>query len=273
MESELELQEFTSRIQQYMDKAAHEAKVNVSWLNPNPEYVDALKEFVARILGPARRGKPNQFYESLRKFLPPVKYFGAINSLTQTLIKLTCPGVPDIYQGQEMFDFSLVDPDNRRPVDFALREELLGSVGERESANGDFVRGLLDHYDDGRIKLWLTQKLLNLRRERRALFTRGNYVPLSAYGSKEENVIAFSRSYQGEFIIVAAPRFAYSLMRGAETPPVGHAWNDTSLRIDVNLATSGLRNFLTGESVPVKNGTSLLCRDLFAHFPFALLTS
>ena len=273
MEGEHDLQEFTSRIQQYMDKAAHEGKVNVSWLNPNPEYVDALKEFVARILSPARRGRTNQFYDSLRKFMPPVKYFGAINSLTQTLLKLTCPGVPDVYQGQEMFDFSLVDPDNRRPVDFELRQELLDSLWEQEGAGSSFLADLLQHYEDGRIKLWLTEKLLNLRRERRELFSHGNYVPLQASGNKEENVIAFARSYQGELIIVAAPRFAYSLMRGSETPPIGHAWHDTSLRIDANLATSGLRNFFTGESVPVKNGTALLCRDLFAHLPFALLTS
>ena len=115
MESERDRQEFIGRIQQYMEKAAHEAKVNLSWLDPNPEYVAALKEFVARILNPTQRGKLNQFYDPLEKFMPPVKYFGAINSLTQTLLKLTCPGVPDVYQGQETFDFSLVDPDNRRP--------------------------------------------------------------------------------------------------------------------------------------------------------------
>ncbi len=271
MDNERDLQEFTDRIQQYMEKATHEAKVNLSWLNPNPEYVDALKEFVARILSPQRRGKPNQFYESLQKFMPAVKYFGAINSLTQTLLKLTCPGVPDIYQGQEMFDFSLVDPDNRRPVDFKLRQGVLDSLHQQESVG--FFSRLLQHYEDGRIKLWLTEKLLNLRRRHRPLFSRGNYIPLPASGGKEEHVIAFARSYGAEFIIVAAPRFAYSLMRGSETPPIGHAWNDTSLHIDVSFATSGLRNFFTGESVPVRNGTTLLGSDLFAHLPFALLTS
>ncbi|MFZ0704566.1 MAG: malto-oligosyltrehalose synthase [Candidatus Korobacteraceae bacterium] len=273
MESERDLQEFTTRIQQYMDKAAHEAKVNLSWLNPNPEYVDALKQFVARILSPSRRGKPNQFYLSLEKFMPAVKYFGAINSLTQTLLKLTCPGVPDVYQGQEMFDFSLVDPDNRRPVDFKLREGLLTSLREQETTGNGFFSGLLQHYEDGRIKLWLAEKLLNLRRERRALFSRGSYLPLSSYGGKEDDVIAFARSYGGESIIVAAPRFAYTLMHGAEAPPIGAAWNHTSLRIDVDLANAGLRNYFNGESVPVKNGTTLLCSDLFAHLPFALLTS
>lgn len=272
MESERDRQEFMGRMQQYMDKAAHEGKVNLSWLNPNPEYVEALKEFVARILSSERHGKSHQFYDAFQKFMPPVKYFGAINSLTQTLLKLTCPGVPDVYQGQEMFDFSLVDPDNRRPVDFKLREGLLDSLDDHERGGNGFFTDLLRHYDDGRIKLWLTEKLLRLRREHRTLFRRGSYVPLSAYGSKEEHVIAFARSYGEEFVIVAAPRFAYSLMRGTEAPPIGQAWNDTNLRIDVNFASSGLRNFFTGENVPVKNGTTVLCRDLFAHLPFALLT-
>lgn len=271
MESERDRQEFIGRIQQYMEKAAHEAKVNLSWLNPNPEYVAALKEFVARILNPAQRGKPNQFYDSLQKFMPAVKYFGSINSLTQTLLKLTCPGVPDVYQGQELFDFSLVDPDNRRPVDFKLRQGLLNSVREQEPAGNGFFSNLLQQHDDGRIKLWLTEKLLNLRREHRGLFSRGDYVPLPAHGSKKENVIAFSRSYAGESIIAAAPRFAYALMRGTEAVPLGHVWNGTRLDVDANLVKSGLRNFFTGESVPVRNGTTLLCSDLFAHLPFALL--
>ena len=273
MESERERQEFTGRIERYMEKAVHEAKVNLSWLNPNPEYVDALKQFVRRILSPVRRGKPNQFYESLEKFMPAVKYFGAVNSLTQTLLKLTCPGVPDVYQGQEMFDFSLVDPDNRRPVDFNLRQELLDSLNEEENADGNFFSTLLRDYEDGRIKLWLTEKLLNLRREHHELFRRGNYIPLAAQGSKEENVIAFAMSYGGKFVIAAAPRFAYSLMRGAEVPPIGHAWNNTSLRIDVMPGNSALRNFFTGERMPVRNGATVLCSDLFAHLPFALLTS
>ena len=144
---------------------------------------------------------------------------------------------------------------------------------EQETAGNGFFGSLMQHYEDGRIKLWLTEKVLNLRREHRALFSRGDYVPLPAHGSKEENVIAFSRSYGDESIVVAAPRFLYSLMRGSEAPPIGHAWNDTSLHIDISFARSELRNFFTGERVSVRNGTTLLCSDLFAHLPFALLTS
>ena len=123
--SEEEWLDFVGRIKQYMEKAVHEAKINVSWLNPNPEYVAGISKFIEAILSPTYRGKTNLFWDSMQKFLPAVQYFGAINSLTQTLLKLTSPGVPDIYQGLEFWDFSLVDPDNRRPVDFDLRQRAL----------------------------------------------------------------------------------------------------------------------------------------------------
>jgi (1->4)-alpha-D-glucan 1-alpha-D-glucosylmutase len=274
MESEHELREFVGRIQQYMDKAAHEAKVNLSWLNPDPEYADALKTFVQRIFSPRGRGRINPFYESLQKFMPAVKFFGAMNSLTQTLLKLTCPGVPDVYQGQELWDFSLVDPDNRRPVDFTTRRRLLESLPEqqRSGSGAAFIHGLLHNYHDGRIKLWLTEQLLNFRRHHRTLFSEGSYIPLLAHGSKEENVIAYARSHGEEVIIVAAPRFSYSLMHGSEAPPIGHAWSDTHLRVDTSLAVADLRNLFTGERVTLRNGSGLLCGDLFAQLPFALLT-
>jgi (1->4)-alpha-D-glucan 1-alpha-D-glucosylmutase len=273
VEGEHELRDFIARIQQYMDKAAHEAKVNLSWLNPNPAYVDALKEFVERILSPQWRGKTNPFFESLRKFMPPLKRFGATNSLTQTLLKLTCPGVPDVYQGQELWDFSLVDPDNRRPVDFRMREQLLDSVFEQETANPlAFARDALETYHDGRIKLWLTAKLLNFRQEHPGLFSEGDYTPLAAHGNRAENVIGYARSHAGKVAIVAAPRFAYSLMRGAEAWPIGTVWHDTALELS-SFAGSGWRDLFTGERVSSRNGHGLLCGDLFAHLPFAVLTS
>ncbi len=275
MEGAEELREFTGRIQQYLEKAVHEAKVNLSWLNPDPEYVEVLREFIQRILSPQWRGKANLFYESLQKFMPVVKYYGAMNSLTQTFLKLTCPGVPDIYQGQELWDFSLVDPDNRRPVDFGLRARLMESMRDQQknATAVAFAQELLRNYPDGRIKLWLTDKLLNFRQGRNAMFCEGNYIPLPVHGSREEHVIAYARSYGGEFAIAAASRFAYSLMRGSGEPPIGSVWGDTTISPDQNFSTKELRNFLTGEKVAVRNGNSLLCGDLFAHLPFALLTS
>lgn len=266
-----ERREFINRIQQYMEKAVQEAKVNLSWLNPNSEYLAALKDFIQRILSPVARGKANPFYDSLQRFMPVISYFGAMNSLTQTLLKLTCPGVPDVYQGQEIWDFSLVDPDNRRAVDFDLRRRLLNEVQCRESReNGHLARELLHDLHDGQIKLWLTQRVLQFRQQHRALFRQGNYISLSADGSRQENVIAFARSYAGEFVIVAAPRFAYTLMRGSEQPPIAAAWGDTSVPLPPGM-TGNLRNLFTGERVSARNGASLSCSDLFAQLPFALL--
>ena len=118
-----------------------------------------------------------------------------MNSLTQTLLKLTCPGVPDIYQGQELWDFSLVDPDNRRPVDFKLRQACwIRCQRTPRGSTASSSATCCSNYRDGRIKLWLTQKLLNFRREHRDLFSQGNYVPLLAHGGKEEHVVAFAGS-------------------------------------------------------------------------------
>jgi (1->4)-alpha-D-glucan 1-alpha-D-glucosylmutase len=268
-------QEFIQRIQQYTEKAVHEAKVNVSWLNSNPEYIAALNQFIERILRPQPNGKSNLFYESLMRMMPGLKFFGAINSLTQTLLKLTCPGVPDVYQGQELWDFSLVDPDNRRPVDFALRENLLARMREEEASSGriNFLERLFRDYQEGHIKLWLTESMLNFRRERRDVFRKGDYIPLRVRGSKEENLVAFARSYRDEAVVVAAPRLACSLMRGAEQPPIASAWNETTLDLGPSFRGRPMRNVFTGEAVTPSNGTALLCRELFAHFPLAVLSS
>jgi (1->4)-alpha-D-glucan 1-alpha-D-glucosylmutase len=273
-EAAAEREQFASRIQQYMLKAAHEAKVNVSWLNPNPDYVNALTEFVARILSPEWRGKPNQFLESLYKFMPPVKFFGAMNSLTQTLAKLTAPGVPDVYQGQELWDFSLVDPDNRRPVDFGLRRSALHALQSKQDGNRTALsRTLLHEYQRGDIKLWLTAMVLNFRQQHAGLFSAGEYLPLRAHGSREENVVAYARVHGEDVAIVAAPRLAYSMMKGSEQAPIGSVWGDTTLTLPPQLGGRELRNVFTGEIKPAGNGNSLLCRDLFAHLPFALLAA
>ena len=115
-------------MQDYMTKAVHEGKVNLSWINPDPEYVEAVRLFIARLLTPGTTTRPNHFLESMEKFIVPIQFFGALNSVAQTLLKLTAPGVPDIYQGTELWDFSLVDPDNRRPVDFDQRRRQLASL-------------------------------------------------------------------------------------------------------------------------------------------------
>ena len=263
-------QEFARRIKQYMEKAVHEAKVNVSWLNPNPEYIEAMNSFLDAILSPTRRGKTNLFWDSLQKFIQPVTYFGLMNSLAQAVLKLSCPGVPDVYQGQEMWDFSLVDPDNRRPVDFEVRERSLAQMTAATRGEGlsDLCQNLLQHCRDGRIKLWLTARALNFRRDHKELFQRGGYTALHVTRGREEHVVAFARRLGQKAAITVVPRFAYSLMKGKEEPPLGPVWGDSELVLPSELAGRRIHNIFTGERLDV--GESILCREIFARFPVAL---
>src|SRR3989440_238546 len=179
-----------------------------------------MRDFVARILEPSPKNK------FLATFLPVVKEIaclGAINSLAQTLLKITSPGVPDVYQGTEIWDFSLVDPDNRRPVNFAERREILNDL-EAQSSSGDLLSlcsDLLANYSNGRIKLWTTMRALQFRRDNPELFRASPYLPIDAIGEKQEHVISFAReassapvSGDQTMVIVAVPRFAYTLMKG-----------------------------------------------------------
>jgi len=270
-----ECESYIARIQQYMSKALHEAKVNLSWINPDPAYTDAVNDFVARLLAPGSSARPNRFRGELERFTAPVAFFGALNSLAQTLLKFTSPGVPDLYQGQEHFDFSLVDPDNRRPVDFTIRQRDLSELAQRGS--DDFIEladDLLRNYQDGRPKLWTTMRALAFRREHKELFSSGAYRPLQGAGDRAEHLIAFLREHEGESALVAVPRFTYTLMRGAMDGemrmPLGDVWGATELAPPPG-APQEFENVLTGEIVRQTANRSLLCRELFARFPVALL--
>lgn len=270
MSDETQHREFVARIKQYMEKAVHEAKVNVSWLNPNPAYVEAMNSFLDAILSPTRRGKTNLFWDSVQKFIQPVKYFGLMNSLAQTVLKLTCPGVPDIYQGQEMWDLSLVDPDNRRRVDFEVRQASHAQMiaAAREAQCSEFCQNLLKHCGDGRIKLWVTTRALTFRRDHKELFQSGGYIPLYVAKGREEHVVAFARTLGKQAAIAVVPRFPYTLMKGKEEAPVGAVWGDSELVLPPELAGRRIYNVFTGERFGV--GESVLCREIFAKFPVAL---
>ena len=263
--------EFAARIQQYMNKAVHEAKRNLSWVNSNPEYVSALEQFVERTLSGASR-RQNPFWEDFAEFYPTVAYFGVFNSLAQTLIKITSPGVPDVYQGTELWDFSLVDPDNRRPVDFGLRQEAMQHL-LAAGANGDLVglcRDLLHKYHDGRIKMWLTMRALGMRAEHAAVFCSGSYVELATTGAKAEHVVAFARVLGDEAVLTAVPRLSYTLARGHEHPPIGDLWADTEIVLPRRFP--GLfANAFTGQIAASSPGHTLSCREIFSDFPVALL--
>lgn len=265
---------YITRIKQYMSKAVHEAKVNLSWINDDPAYVEALQDFVAKVLSPGQRGRPNSFLEQFEAFMPVVSFFGAINSLAQRLLMIASPGNPDIYQGTELWDLSLVDPDNRRPVDYEVRQRLLTEL-DRRAESGDLpslCAELLAHYQDGRIKMWTTMQALRLRRDRRELFHLGHYRPLQAAGDKQQHIVAFAREHNNQVAIVAAPRLSYTLAGGAMRAPLGDLWETTELPVPSRTAEF-LENVFTGEKIRVMPNRALLCHELFAHFPVALLIS
>jgi len=266
-------QDYVSRIQQFMTKAAHEAKVNLSWISPDPAYVEALQQFVESILTPSQRRRPNRFLERFLEFIPPVFFFGAINSLAQRLLLIASPGNPDIYQGTELWDLSLVDPDNRRPVDYELRRRLLEELDRRSETESlpALCAELLENFQDGRIKLWTTMQALRLRRERRELFHSGAYTPLQSRGSRREHVVSFAREKNGQAIVVAVPRLSFTLAGGEMRAPLENMWNDTEILLPFR-AWDTLDNVFTGEKVKVGGGWTLLCREVFSHFPVALLS-
>jgi (1->4)-alpha-D-glucan 1-alpha-D-glucosylmutase len=265
--------DFKERIAAYMQKATREAKVYTSWINPNPAYDAAVQDFVANILD-GRRSRA--FITSIGMFSRKVAFFGRFNSLSQTLIKLTAPGLPDIYQGGELWQLSLVDPDNRRPVDYGLRATILAELRARE-ASGDLAAlaaELLEQAHDGRIKLYLTERALGLRRERPALFAEGGYVPLEAVGDKAEHVVAFRRRLGSAEAISVAPRLSLRLANGVERPPLGELWGNTWLALPGVAAGTAYTNILTGERLAVverDGAVGLPMCELLSIFPIALL--
>jgi (1->4)-alpha-D-glucan 1-alpha-D-glucosylmutase len=263
---------FRDRIVAYMEKATREAKVHTSWVNPNEEYDEATRRFVAGILDPRRSSR---FLADLAAFSRRIAFFGRFNSLTQTLIRLTAPGVPDLYQGCELWDLSLVDPDNRRPVDFGLCARLLEELERAAAADlPGLARELLATAEDGRIKLHLIRCALALRRTRPELFLAGSYTPLTATGQAADHVLAFARSHGDAEIVVVAPRLTARLADGQERPPVGELWGECWLQLPHAPVGAGYLDRLSGAhlTVATRNGTpGTAMSDTLASFPVALL--
>jgi (1->4)-alpha-D-glucan 1-alpha-D-glucosylmutase len=245
--------DFIARIQQYMLKALKEAKVNSSWVEPNVEWENATLEFTAAILDP-EKGK--RFLRAFEPFADRIAEIGAINSLAQTTLKCCAPGVPDFYQGCELWDLNLVDPDNRRPVDYSLRERLLDSIA------GAKPEDLITDWRSGRVKLFTIQRLLTLRAEHEELFRSGAYQPLNIEGGHAQRAVAFIRHHEEQSVAVIAPRLAAPL----GFPPVGKVWKSTH----VDLPQGRWRNIFTAEEITSTGSIPL--GVIFSRFPAACLT-
>ena len=258
--------EFVERIKRYIVKAVREAKIHTAWLKPDTEYEEAYVSFAEKILA---RSQANAFLEDIIPFCRRVSHYGMLNSLSQTLIKITSPGVPDFYQGTELWDLSLVDPDNRRPVDFEGRRAMLSDIREQDDADiGRLVRDLLSTKEDGRIKLFLIYRALRERKANREIFRSGEYLPLDSDGSFRSHVIVFARRYQRQWALVVAPRFLSRLIQEGDLPLGRQVWQDTEV-IMPDGAPAAWRNAVTGEVLSADKALSV--GDIFLSFPVALL--
>ena len=264
---------FSERIESYMLKAIREAKQNTSWINRNTAYEEAVLSFVRALLKP---GPKNRFLIDFVPFQQRVARIALWSSLSQTLLKLTSPGVPDTYQGNELWDFSLVDPDNRRPVDYSRRRQMFESL-RRMSHEPDpsSISGLLETLEDGRLKMYLIWKTLCLRKERPEIFQRGEYLPLTVQGAKGNHVVAFARKTENTSVIVIAPRLLAGLLGEGILPPVGPPiWEDTHVLLPACVRSGEYQNAFTGDGVaPSRTGDSAMIdvSQALSQFPVALL--
>ncbi len=255
---------FAARIKEYIIKSAREAKTHTFWLDNNTEYESALIEFTEAVLA------SDEFLESFIPFQQMVAHYGVFNSLSQVLLKITSPGLPDFYQGSELWDLNLVDPDNRRAVDYAKREALLGEIREKEeSCVKNLIDELLRTKEDGRIKMFTIRRAIAARNRDKELFDAGEYIPLKATGKRSENVVAFARRLGERWSVTIAPRLVASVVKMSEHPFGKDVWEETSVEIPAG-GPGAWRNDFTGEAI--ESGQRVYLADALRRFPVALLS-
>lgn len=262
---------YVERVQRYMEKALREAKVHTSWINPWDTYERAVQDFVRGIL--AAPGA-SDFLPDLVAFVERALPSGLWSCLAEVLLKITIPGAPDFYQGTELWEYRLVDPDNRAPVDFACREAMLREIDEIEQRDGTALLDTLARRpEDPRLKLWITSRALRFRKREATLFHRGLYEPVAVRGARADYVVAFARRLDGREVVVATARwFARLMSNGA--PPLREAWGQTTLQVPEATADTHYRELFTGaeiSAVPDGAAGRIRLADAFARLPLALL--
>jgi len=256
---ESEYPAFIERVKDYTIKAVREAKVRTAWLKPDTEYEDAYISFVEEILR-----EENQFLEEFMPFQRKVSCYGIFNSLSQTIIKITSPGVPDFYCGTELWDLNLVDPDNRRPVDFEKRTSLLRDIMDTS------YKELLATREDGKIKLFLINRALQARKEKTDVFQKGSYIPIEAGGRFKKQIAAFARNWGDDWTITIAQRHLTALIKEGELPIGRQVWDDTHIILPKGVPAIW-KDAITTQVIEGRE--TLLIGDVLEHFPVALLMS
>ncbi|WP_448560455.1 malto-oligosyltrehalose synthase [Trichothermofontia sp.] len=260
---------YIKRIEEYLIKAIREAKVYTAWLKPDTHYEEGVTQFAHQILKQLAENEDTPFVTAFREFLPKIQHFGILNSLSQVLLKLTVPGVPDFYQGTELWEFNLVDPDNRRPVDFDYRlAQLQGLKAQLATDRAALIADLMANPADARIKLFLIYQVLKARHTYQDVFQRGEYEKLKILGSLKDHVIAFARRWDQTIAITIVPRLLTSLLKVGEYPLGEHVWQETRICLPLGLASSW-QNLLTGQVIACEE--TLWLREALSDFPVALL--
>jgi (1->4)-alpha-D-glucan 1-alpha-D-glucosylmutase len=249
------MQGYQQRLWKWQQKALREAKLQSSWSAPNEAYEQAVDAFLSRLLLSDAGTPLRKAIGSAAQAIAPA---GALNGLAQSLLRITVPGVPDLYQGDEFWDFSLVDPDNRRPVDFNARQQALNTPPD--------VGELLSHWRDGRIKQALIAQVLAVRKANAERFQRGSYTPLEVVGKHADHVVAFCRTYQGKHLLVVVPRWPHRLLENGEQPHINaQVWGDTRVKLPFATTTQNWKGlFHTGAVTPNKK---LLISAALGDFP------
>jgi (1->4)-alpha-D-glucan 1-alpha-D-glucosylmutase len=259
------------RLQDYIVKALREAKIHTQWIETNEAYENTVTRFIERIL--SRETAP-AFMQGFVQFQRKIAWCGMINSLGQTLLKIVCPGTPDFYQGSELWDLRLVDPDNRGPVDFAERCRALHALPS-ENADPKAVSELLRRWPDGQIKLHVIQAAMRCRRQNSQVFADGDFLPVAARGARSDNVISILRHRAGKSFLAVAPRWLAGTYTPAEQLPSADFWDETALLLP-ECVPRLWANAFTGETIEGRvtgEGRSLAVSDALGKFPVALLTS
>ncbi|NTD97504.1 malto-oligosyltrehalose synthase [Agrobacterium tumefaciens] len=215
--------QISERLAQYIEKALREAKKRSDWASPDEDYEQNVKDFANALLN-----EENVAYQVIQKFLSKIADFGIINSLSQLMLKFTCPGIPDVYQGTELWDLSMVDPDNRRPVDYEKRLDF------QSAKDGQSLQNLWDERYSGKIKLWLTKRLATIRKNHQQLFENGEYIPLQVEGKYKQKVVAFARKLHNEWLIVVTSLGLAALVNDKTAAPNQFDWADTQIMLPAN---------------------------------------